>query len=101
MKLVPSKRVEVRIDRPLMRRVRDVAVASGIADLDFLTALGGVRSSELWSDDQVTGGAGSVVILVTTTDAQTAETFVQNLKPIWDAYSLKITVSDTNVALPI
>ena len=100
MKLVPRKRVEVRIDKPLMRRVREVAIGAGIDDLDFLTTMGGVRKNEFWSDDQVTGGAGSVIILVAITDDKRAEQFVQALKPLWDAYSLKITVTDTNIAEP-
>jgi len=100
VKLVPQKRVEVRIDKPLMRRVRDVAVASGISDMDILSTVGGLRNDVLWTDDQVTGGAGSAVILVAIVNSEKAEVFVQALKPMWDAYSLQITVSDTSIAMP-
>ena len=100
MKLVAKKEVIIRIDKPLMRRVRDVAIEAGINDMDVLSTLGGVRANGVWTDDQVTGGAGSVVFLVTIVTEEMAHTLVSALKPLWDAYSLQITVSDIHIAIP-
>ncbi|MEL6967171.1 MAG: hypothetical protein AAGM04_07295 [Pseudomonadota bacterium] len=100
MKLVAKKQVVIRTDKPLLRRVREVAIDAGITDMDILSTLGGVRETGVWTDDQVTGGAGSVVFLVAIVDEAKAHALVNALKPLWDAYSLQITVLDMHIAIP-
>jgi len=96
-----SIRIEVFVDRPLLRRIRDLAAEAGVAEYTLLPTLGGEGEQGRWHDDQVTGGAGSKVILLTYQNREIAGRFITSLKPIIDEYGLFVASSNADVVFDL
>jgi len=91
------KKIEVLVDAPLLRRVRDIASDAGISRHTLLPTLGGGGDQGRWLEDQVTGGAGSKVLFTTIVDDDSAARFLSALKPILDEYGLIVTMTTVEV----
>ena len=91
------KRIEILVDAPLLRRVRDIASDAGISGYTLLPTLGGGSDHGRWQEDQVTGGAGSKVMFTTIVDDDSAAQFLSALKPILDEYGLIVTMATVEV----
>lgn len=97
MTMTPMRRIEVLVDAPLLRRVRDVAVAAGARNHMVLSVLSGRFDDAPWVDDQVTGGAGSKVLFVTHVTTDVKERLLAALAPLVEDYSLAITCADAEI----
>ena len=96
-----SIRIEVFVDRPLLRRIRELAAEAGVLEYTLLPTLGGEGEQGRWHDDQVTGGAGSKVILLTYQTRETAARFLAELKPIIDEYGLFVASSNADIVTDV
>lgn len=93
-----SIRIEVFVDRPLLRRVQELASQAGVVEYTLLPTLGGEGDQGRWHDDQVTGGAGSKVMLLTYQNKETAQKFLESLKPIMKEYGLFVASSNAEIS---
>ena len=91
-------RIEIFVDRPLLRRIRDLATEVGVDQYTILPTLGGGGEQGRWHDDQVTGGAGSKVIFLTYLRNDVAKKFLETLQPLTREYGLFIASSNSEVA---
>ncbi|MEM9330463.1 MAG: hypothetical protein AAGA53_04000 [Pseudomonadota bacterium] len=92
-----SRRIEVFVDQPLLRRIRDVAAEAGVVEYTILPTLGGQGERGRWHDDQVTGGAGSKVILLTYVSEEIAVKFLELLQPLMEEYGLFVASSNSEI----
>lgn len=92
-----SRRIEIFVDQPLLRRIIGLATESGVEEYIILPILGGKSLQGRWQDDQVTGGAGSKVIFLTYLNEEVAEKFIQTLRPLMKEYGLFIASSNSEV----
>ncbi|MEM8749160.1 MAG: DUF3240 family protein [Pseudomonadota bacterium] len=92
--LVRTKRnkLEILVDRPLLRRVRDIALEADIPGFTLLPTVGGGGHHGRWSEEMVTGGAGSKVRFMTLIDDATVERLLEKLEPLISEYSLIVTI---------
>ncbi len=97
IKTTPHKKIEILVDAPLLRRIRDFAAEYGATSYTVLPTLGGEGGQGRWWDDQVTGGAGSKVILTMIVDDTTAASLFEVLSPLIKSYGLLVTVMDVEV----
>lgn len=93
----PRKKIEILVDTPLLRRLREVAEDVEADGYTVQRTQGGKGSRGRWFDDQVTGGAGSKVVFTTILDEATADHLLQALEPLMDEYGLLVTVSDVDL----
>ncbi|WP_419910844.1 P-II family nitrogen regulator [Hoeflea sp.] len=91
------KKIEVLVDEPLWRRVREKAMEVASEGYTLQPTLGGEGARGRWFDDQVTGGAGSKVIFTTVLDDDAAGRFLDALEPLLETYGLMVTVSSVEV----
>ncbi|WP_136658852.1 hypothetical protein [Nitratireductor sp. XY-223] len=91
------KKIEILVDAPLWRRVRDQAMEVSSDGYTLQPTLGGEGARGRWFDDQVTGGAGSKVVFTTVLDEEAAARFLDALEPLLEAYGLMVTVTDVEV----
>lgn len=91
------KKIEILLDAPLLKRIRIIAEEASVSAFTLLPVIGGYGGQGRWQDDQVTGGAGSKLMLVTIADQDTANSFLGALSPILDEYGLVVTVSEVEV----
>ncbi len=91
------KKIEILVDAPLLRRIRDLAEECGVPGYTVLPTLGGGGRQGRWLDDQVTGGAGTKVVFATVVGNGVAERFLTALEPLLDEYGLMVTVSAVEV----
>lgn len=94
---VPQRKIEILVDAPLLRRLRQLAAEAGVSGYTLLPTLGGDGDQGRWLDDQVTGGAGSKVVFTTIVDTESAANFLSMLEPLLDEYGLMVTSSDVEV----
>ncbi len=97
---VTRRRVEVLVDAPLVRIVRDLAEKAGFKGHTVLPTLGGSGRGGSWSDDQVTGGAGAKVMFVAIASRETADRFMDALAPLLDSHGLIVAAFDVDVIRP-
>ena len=100
MKREARKKVEVFVDNPLYRKVRDLGNAAGVVEHTVVRTIGGESASGRWRDDQVTGGAASKVVYTAFIDAQTCEGFLKVLEPVIDEYGLLVSIKDVEIVRP-
>lgn len=94
---VPHRKIEILVDAPLLRRLRQLASEAGVSGYTLQPTLGGDGDQGRWLDDQVTGGAGSKVVFTTIIDAAGAADFLSVLEPLLDEYGLMVTSSAVEV----
>jgi len=94
------KRIEILVDAPLLRRLKTMATDVGIKGYTVLPTLEGAGARGSWSDERVSGGAGSKVIFLTVTGPKRTDAFVEKLKPLLEPYGLVITIGDVEVLRP-
>ena len=92
-----KKRIEVLVDAPLLRKIRQLSEQCGISGYTVLPTLEGGGHGGRWFDERVTGGAGSKVIFLPITSEQKAQDFIDALIPLLETYSLIVTRSDVEV----
>ena len=95
----PAKacRIEVLVDAPLLRRIKEISDAVGNRGYTVLPTLEGAGLSGEWFDERISGGAGSRVIFLTITSASKADEFIGRLTPLLDSHGLIVTRSDVEV----
>lgn len=93
----PRKKIEILIDRPLMKRLRQITKDVELSGYTVFDAIGGEGGQGRWRDDQVTGGAGSKVLFVSILNEDKAEEFLTAIEPLLDEYGLLVTVSMVEV----
>jgi hypothetical protein len=91
------KRIEVLIDSALCRKLIIAVDAAGVSGYTFLPVSGGKGAAGLWSDDQITGGAGAKSLFLTVTNEDKASKLVDALQPLLDSHGLVLFVSDVDV----
>ncbi len=95
MNTVPSKRIEILVDAPLLPRLVDELQASGVTGYTVLSADSGAGTTGRWSDDGLTGTA-KLLIMAIASKAHAA-TLVDRLAPLLDSHRLLLTLSDVEV----
>lgn len=93
----PRKKIEILVDKPLLRRIRALADEAGASGFTVLPTLAGDGKSGRWDDDQITGGAGSKVIFTTIMSETAANALLTALQPLLDRYSLIVAVTDVGI----
>lgn len=93
----PRKKIEILIDRPLMKRLRQISKDVELSGYTVFNAIGGEGGQGRWRDDQVTGGAGSKVLFVSILNEDKAAEFLSAIEPLLDEYGLLVTVSVVEV----
>ncbi len=93
----PRKKIEILIDRPLMKRLRQITKDVDLSGYTVFDAIGGEGGQGRWRDDQVTGGAGSKVLFISILNEQKANEFLAAIEPLLDEYGLLVTVSTVEV----
>ena len=91
------KKIEILVDAPLWRRIRDKAREMASHGYTLQPTLGGEGTRGRWFDDQVTGGAGSKVVFTTILEEEAAGRFLDALEPMLEAYGLMVTVTTVEV----
>ena len=91
------KRIEILVDLPLLRRIRMLAQDVEIGGHTIQRVLEGSGEGGRWTDDRVTGGAGSKVVFSTIVDEESAERFLTVLEPLLEEYGLMVTLSTVEV----
>lgn len=91
------KKIEILIDRPLMKRLRQITKQVELTGYTLFAAIGGEGGQGRWRDDQVTGGAGSKVLFVSILNEEKALEFLTAVEPLLDEYGLLVTISDVEV----
>mgnify|MGYP001803526596 CR=1 FL=1 len=86
-------KIEVLVDAPLVQRIRRLAAERGIRSYRLQSTLGGTEDGGRWRDDQVTGGAGSKVLLIAIVTAVESDRFLEVLSPLVYELSLVVTRS--------
>ena len=56
-----ARRIEILVDRPLLRRVTAAADAAGVTNYALLPTLGGRDGADIWSQDQLTGATDRIL----------------------------------------
>ena len=92
MNRVTLIKIEILIDAPLVRRFRDIALENGMSSFTLLPVAGGGNESGRWTDDQVTGGAGSKMLFVTHMNEADAEKFLSGIQPVLNEFDLEVTL---------
>ncbi|MBE7638236.1 hypothetical protein GUA87_15360 [Sneathiella sp. P13V-1] len=95
--MTKRKKLEILVDAPLLKRVRDLVNSAGVFGYTLYPTFGGEGEGGRWLDDQVTGGAGSKILFVTISDKEDNERLLDVLTPLLEEYGLMITVSDVDV----
>lgn len=93
---VQRRKIEVLVDRPLVRRVTETADEVGVTGYTLLPTLGGAGRGGRWSDDQVIG-ADSKVMFVTVTSQAKAEALMDALAPLLESHGLMLMTSTVDV----
>lgn len=100
MKTFPKKRIDIMVERPLMRRVLDLLDKKNVSGYTVLPVLAGKGKDGSWHRDGIIGRAGSMVTIFCILDESTVDTV---LEPLFDLVQRQIgivTVSDVNVVRP-
>lgn len=100
MKTVKRTRIEILVDTPLIRRIRDIAAKAGTDGFTVTPILGGADMHGRWVEDHVTGGAANKVMFTTVVDADAAPRVIEALGTAMDDYGLSITTSQIEVVVP-
>ncbi|MEP3245498.1 MAG: hypothetical protein ABJN40_01745 [Sneathiella sp.] len=95
--MTKRKKIEILVDAPLLKRVRDLVSSAGVFGYTLYPTVGGEGESGRWQDDQVTGGAGSKILFVTIIEIEDTERLLSILTPLLEEYGLMITVSNVDV----
>ena len=95
-----ARRIEVVVDLPLLRQLIRWAQEAGVETFHVVHTIAGSDSRGPWSDDRVTGGAGSRVVFTATAAAAPAERFLQLLRSQGGAYELRTVISDVRTDTP-
>ncbi len=93
----PRKKIEILIDRPLMKRLRQITKDVEISGYTVFNAIGGEGGQGRWRDDQVTGGAGSKVLFMSILNDEKATEFLTAIEPLLDEYGLLVAISTVEV----
>jgi nitrogen regulatory protein PII len=78
MQLHKKKRIEIIIERPILRRMTDALDTSGVRGYTILPAHGGSGQDGAWERDGLVSAAGAMVAIICILDAT-------NLEPVLDA----------------
>ena len=97
---VTRRRVEVLVDAPLVRIVRDLAEKAGFKGHTVLPTLGGSGRGGSWSDDQVTGGAGAEGVFGALAPRGAAGRFMDAPAPLLDSHGPVGAAFDVDVIRP-
>ncbi len=100
MKFETRKRIEILVDRPFLREIRNIASETQATQFTVISTIGGQNEKGFWHDDQVTGGAASKIVFVALLHEETAERFLEALTPLIEQYGLFVTVSETQTVIP-
>ena len=95
--MTKRKKLEILVDTPLLKRIRDLSRQAGVYGYTLYPTFGGEGEAGRWIDDQVTGGAGSKILYVTISEAEIADRLLETLTPLLKEYGLMITVSNVDV----
>lgn len=99
-RLTARKRIEVLVDRPLLKRVKALAVDAELNGFTVLPTLEGAGNGGEWFDERVSGGAGSKVIFLTIQTEEKASRFLDLLEPLLESYGLIVAVSTSEIIRP-
>lgn len=91
-----ARRIEILVDRPLLRRVSAAADAAGVSNYALLPTLAGRDGADHWVRDELTG-ATDRVLFTTVLAADKAEALVAALTPLLDSHDLLLTISTVEV----
>lgn len=94
---IKQKKIEIIVDAPLFRRVRDLAADIGIKAYTFQPISGGDGKNGRWLDDQVTGGAGSKITFTVVVGKDDADRLLSSLEQLIDELGLMVLISDVEV----
>lgn len=89
-------RIEVLVDKPLVRTVAAASKEAGIKAYTLLPTLGGEGVHGVWEDDQLTGAQAKQVFLAVTT-REKADRFVDILQPYLESHGLILLISTVEV----
>ncbi len=93
---VSRRKIEILVDKPLVRLIAEAAEQAGIGGYTLLRTEGGSGHGGPWHDDQVTGAAAKVMF-VTVTSEPKAAALIDKLAPLLDSHSLILATSVVDV----
>ena len=96
---VTRRRIEVLVDRPLVRRIVDIAREAGVPGYTLLPTLGGDGVAGPWSDDMVSGAQQKVLFLAVMSERR-ADDLVRRLTPLLQSHGLVLLNSAVEVVRP-
>ena len=96
-RLTERKRVEVLVDAPLLKRIKECAEGAGIIGYTVIPTLEGKGNQGEWRDERVSGGVGSKVIFLTIVSEERASAFLDLLEPMLDPYGIIVSVMTADV----
>jgi PII-like signaling protein len=99
-RLTSRKRIEVLVDKPLLRRIKALAADSGIIGYTVLPTLEGNGAQGEWQDERVSGGVSSKVIFLTLVSEDKASDFLDRIEPILQSHGLIVSVSQADIIRP-
>ncbi|MGL4541740.1 MAG: P-II family nitrogen regulator [Polymorphobacter sp.] len=91
-----ARRIEILVDRPLLRRVTAAADAAGVTNYALLPTLGGRSGTVTWRRDDLTG-ATDRILFTTIVSADKADALVAALTPLLDSHDLLLTSTIVDV----
>ena len=89
-------RIEVLVDKPIVRTVVAAAKKAGIRAYTLLPTAGGEGEQGTWSEDQLTGTQEKQVFLAVTR-RETADRFSELLEPCLESHGLILLISSVEV----
>lgn len=89
-------RIEVLVDKPLVRTVVAASKAAGIKAYTLLPTIGGEGEHGAWSEDQLTGAQQKQVFLAVTR-REIARSFVDVLEPYLESHGLILLISEVEI----
>ena len=92
---VIRKRIEILVDRPLVRRVTDAIDKAQITGWTVLPVTAGSGREGRWQEERVTGSDKSLVLTISS--AEKADALVDVLAPMLSSHGLLLTMWDVEV----
>ncbi len=97
MRTHKAKRVEIIIEAPMERRLKDALTAAEVTGFTILPVLGGSGRSGRWSREGQVSRAGGMVAFVCIVRAERLDTLLEAAFPILDRHIGVVTVTDCEV----
>lgn len=99
-RLTERIRIEVLVDKPLLKRIKTMAEEAQLTGYTVLPTLEGAGNGGEWFDERISGGAGSKVILLTIQKEDRAKAFLDLLEPMLESYGVIVAVSTSGIIRP-